>query len=286
MSTNMRKYILPLLLLLTVAADAQKGRRLFKEQPGVVSYTYRKQFEKDVPATLDLIKSLQITDIEFSNLFGKTAAQLRALLDERGLRCSSFGVGYNDLVNKTAEVAQNARTLGADYVRVASIPHKGAMTLEEMQVAVADFNRVGRVLKEQYGLTFIYHNHGFEFQPYGNGTLYDYLVQQTDPKYVSFELDILWAHFPGHDPAALLRKYGRRYKALHLKDLRKGVAGNLSGSTAQDNDVALGTGQIDIAAVMKAAKKAGVRHYYIEDESSNIHTQVPQSIAYLKGLRR
>jgi sugar phosphate isomerase/epimerase len=155
-----------------------------------------------------------------------------------------------------------------------------------MQKTVDFFNTAGKILKEQFDLTFIYHNHGFEFQPYNNGTLYDYLVTETNPKYVSFELDILWAFFPGHDPAKLLEKYGRRYKALHLKDLKKGVKGNLSGGTSQENDVALGTGQIDIAAVIKAAKKAKVKHYYIEDESSNVDVQVPQSIAYLKNLRK
>lgn len=266
-------------------AETKLWRPLFKGKLGIVSYTYRKYFEKDIPSTLDIIKRNGITDIEFSNLFGKTAKQLRAMLDEKGLKCSSFGVSYNDLVNKTAEVAENAKTLGAEYVRVAGIPHKDAITLEEMQKAIDDFNRVGKILKEQYGLTFIYHNHGFEFQPYGKGTLYDYLVSETDPEYVSFELDILWAFFPGHDPAALLKKYGSRYKTMHLKDLRKGVKGDLSGGTSQENDVALGTGQIDIPAVLKAAEKARVKHYYIEDESSNVETQVPQSIAYIKSLK-
>jgi sugar phosphate isomerase/epimerase len=261
----------------------QKGR-LFPGMPGIVSYTYRNNFQKDVPATLDIVRNNGITDIEFSNLFGKTAAELRSLLDQRGLHCSSFGVGYDDLVNHTAEVAQNAKTLGASYVRVAGIPHKGAFTLEEARKAVEDFSRCGKILKEQYGLGFIYHNHGFEFQPYEQGTLYDLLVKETDPRYVSFELDILWAFFPGQDPAGLLRRYGHRYKALHLKDLRTGVTGNLSGGTSGENDVVLGTGQIDIPAVIKAARKAGVQHYYIEDESSKSLTQVPQSIAYLQHL--
>jgi sugar phosphate isomerase/epimerase len=264
---------------------AQTGNPLFPRKPGVVSYTYRKYFEKDVPSTLDIIRGNGITDIEFSNLFGKTAAELRKMIDEKGIYCSSFGVGYDDLVNKTAEVAQNAKTLGAKYVRVAGIPHKSAFTLEEAQKAVDDFNRLGKILKEQYGLSFIYHNHGFEFQPYKDGTLYDYIVTNTDPKYVSFELDILWAFFPGQDPAALLNKYGSRYRTMHLKDLRKGIEGNLSGGTSGENDVALGTGQINLRAVLKAARKAGVEHYYIEDESSNVMEQVPQSIAYLKGLK-
>lgn len=265
--------------------DAKRGK-LFKENPGVVSYTYRNYFEKDVPSTLDMIKRAGFTDIEFSSLFGKTAAELRKMLDERGLKCSSFGVSYDDLLNKTQVVAENAKTLGAEYVRVASIPHKASITLVEMQTAIEFFNTVGKILKEQFGLTFIYHNHGFEFQPYNNGTLYDYLVTETNPKYVSFELDILWAFFPGQNPAELLKKYGKRYKTLHLKDLKKGVKGNLSGGTSKENDVVLGTGQIDIAAVLKAAKKAKIKHYYIEDESNNIREQVPQSIAYIKELEK
>ncbi len=280
------KYFLVIIIMFANHfADAQ-SHKLFQGEPGVVSYTYRKYFEKDVPSTLHIIKQLGITDIEFSNLFEKTAEQLKKYIDEKGLTCSSFGVSYDDLVNKTADVAQNAKTLGAGYVRVAWIPHKGDMTLEIMDKAIADFNRVGKVLKAQYGLMFIYHNHGYEFQPYKDGTLYDYLMEKTNPKYVSFEMDILWAFFPGQDPAALVNKYGKRYKALHLKDLKKGVKGDMSGGTSQDNDVALGTGQIDIPAVIRAAKKAGIKHYYIEDESNNVMTQVPQSIAYLKSLEK
>jgi sugar phosphate isomerase/epimerase len=284
------KKLMPLLVALLgllVLSDgyAQKKQGLFPQTPGVVSYTYRKDFAKDVPGTLDKIKSLGITDIEFSNLFGKTAPELRKMLDERGLKCSSFGVGYADLVNKTDEVARNAKALGADYVRVAWIPHKAPFTLEVAQKTIDDFNRVGKILKEQHGLTFAYHNHGYEFQPYQDGTLFDLMMQKTDPRYVSYELDILWAFFPGQDPAALLNKYGSRFKLMHLKDLRKGVEGNMSGGTSPENDVPLGTGQLNIPAILKAAKKAGVQHYYIEDESSRIEEQVPQTMAYLKSLK-
>ena len=266
--------------------SAQKKDLLFPEKPGVVSYTYRKDFGRDVAATLDKIKALGITDIEFSNLFGKTPAELKKLIDERGIKCSSYGVSYNDLVNKTNEVAQNAKNLGANYVRVAGIPHKAEFTLEEAQKAVDDFNRIGKILKQDHGLIFAYHNHGFEFQPYQNGTLYDFIVTKTNPEYVSFELDVLWAFFPGHDPVQLLNKYGGRYKLIHMKDLKKGISGNLSGGTSPDNDVALGTGQIDIRSIIRAAKKVGVQHYYIEDESSNVDVQVPISIAYLQGLEK
>lgn len=262
-------------------------KKLFPEAPGIVSYTYRNEFAKDVSGTLDMIKGNGITDIEFSNLFKQTPEDLRKMCDERGLKCSSYGISYDDLINKTDEAGKTARILGASFVRVSSIPYKGTFTLDNAKQAVADFNKYGKLLKENYGVTFIYHNHGFEFQPYEDGTLYDYLLKNTDPKYVGMELDILWAYLPGKDPAQLLSKYGNRYKALHMKDLKKGVArGSLSGVTPKDNDVVLGTGQIDIPAVIKAARKAGVKHYYIEDESSSSVTQVPESIKYLNSLTK
>lgn len=263
---------------------AQKGKPLFTEQPGMVSYTFRKSLSKDAAATLDTLKGLGIKDMEFSSLFGKTAPELRKLLDERGIKCSSFGVSYDDALNKTQEVGQNAKALGAKFVRVAWIPHKGPFTLEMAQQTVADFNKMGKLLKDEFGLTFCYHNHGYEFEKHEDGTLMDYIIQKTDSKYVSFELDMLWAFFPGHDPAALINKYPTRFKLVHMKDLRKGVQGNLSGGTPVENDVALGTGQLDIPTILKAAKKSSIQHYYIEDESPSYATQVPQTIAYLKSL--
>jgi len=266
--------------------STQSGKLLFPETPGLVSYTYRKSFAKDVPATLDTIQTLGITDMEFSSLFGQEPAMLRRLLDERHIKCTSFGVSYDDLINKTEEVARNAKTLGASYVRVAWFPHTGPFTLEHAQKLVTDFNRVGKILKEDHGLTFCYHNHGYEFLPYQNGTFFDYIVQNTNPEYVSFELDILWAFHPGQDPAQLLNKYGERFKLMHLKDLRKGVKGDFSGGTPVENDVALGTGQINIASVLEAAAKAKIKHYYIEDESDSKSIQLPQSMAYLKSLKK
>jgi sugar phosphate isomerase/epimerase len=282
----MKKSLIILLLAsATFAAVAQRFGKTLKNTPGIVSYTYRNSFQKDVALTLDTIKALGITDIEFSNLFGKTATELRALLDARGLHCSSFGVSYDDLNNKTREVGNNAKILGASFVRVAWIPHEGkTVDAAFIKKAADDFNAAGKILKEEFNLSFCYHNHGYEFVPYEKGTLFDYLVASTNPTYVNFELDILWAFHPGQDPAQLLKKYGKRFKLMHVKDLRKGVKGDFSGSTSQENDVALGTGQINIAEVIKAAQQSAIEHYYIEDESSAVKTQVPQSLKYLKSL--
>ncbi|MEX0882864.1 MAG: sugar phosphate isomerase/epimerase, partial [Cyclobacteriaceae bacterium] len=163
--------------------------------------------------------------------------------------------------------------------------HEAPFSISDAKKAVADFNKAGKILKEEHDLTFCYHNHGFEFYDHENGTLFDYMMKQTDPEYVSFEIDILWTFFPGVDPAALINKYPDRFKLMHLKDLKKGVEGNMSGGTPKENDVVLGTGQLDLPAILKAAKEAGIEHYYIEDESPVYYKQVPRSIEYLQGLR-
>ena len=149
----------------------------------------------------------------------------------------------------------------------------------------AVFNHAGEVLAK-HGLKFFYHCHGFEFQPHGDGTLMDLIIQETNPKSVCYEMDILWVVFPGHDPAKLLAQYPDRWKLIHLKDLKKGVAtGFLTGKTDVANDVALGTGQMNWSSILAAAKKAGVKYYFIEDESPSSEAQIPQSLAFLSQVK-
>ena len=280
----MKKFTALLFLFLSQSIFAQhRFSKVLKDTPGVVSFTFRNDFSKDVAGTLDYIKEMGIRNIEFSNLFGKTAAEMRALLDARGLVCTSYGVYYDALTNKTESVIRDAKTLGAEFVRVGMIPHKGEFTVQQAEAAVKDFNRVGQQLKEN-GIEFSYHNHGYDFTPYENGTLYDYLIQNTNPTYVSFELDILWVHQFGQDPLVYLQKYPNRFKLMHVKDLKKGIPVGLDVKTSPENDVPLGTGQIAVKAILKQARKSAIKYYYLEDENSNAKAQVPLSLAYLKNL--
>ena len=279
-------YLLCLLIFLFFDISGALAQALFPQTPGIQLYTYRNSFKKDVAATLDTIRDLGFKEVECGvSPYGLTTEQFKLMLDERGLKAPAVGAGYEELVNNPEEIARKAKILGASYVMTAWIPHDGDnFTIEHAKKAVEDFNRVGKILKEN-GLTFCYHNHGYEFRPYEDGTLFDYIAENTDPEYVSFEMDILWTFLPGADPAALLRKYGDRWKLMHLKDLKKGVESNHTGHTPLENNVVLGSGQIDMPAVLKAAKEVGIQHYFIEDESPWVSEQVPQSLAYLKSLK-
>ena len=257
---------------------------LFTAPIGLQTYSFRRSIGKDPAKVLDTIKAMGITEIEgFSQRL--TPQEFKKLCDERGLSIPSTGAGYEELNNKIDSVAYKAKALGARYVMCAWIPHKsGNFSLDNAKKAVEDFNRAGKVLKEN-GLTLCYHPHGYEFQPHEDGTLLDYLIKNTNPEYVSFEMDIMWIHFGGGDPAALLKKYGDRWKLMHVKDLKKGTKKDLTGLTDPEFDVAVGTGELDMPSIMKEAKKIGIKHYFIEDESSRIVEQIPQTIKYLRSLQ-
>lgn len=266
------------------AVMTQAQKPLYTAPLGVQAYTFRKSFPVSVEKTLDTIKMLGFTEMEGTG--GKMPPeQFRKLCEERGISIPSTGANFEQLKNSPDSVAMLAKTLGSSFVMCAWVPHKkGEFSIDDAKSAVAVFNAAGKVLKEQ-GVTLCYHAHGYEFQPYNKGTLLDYIIQNTDPKYVSFEMDVMWIHFGGGDPAGLLKKYGDRWKLIHLKDLRKGTVKDLTGGTSEDNDVPLGTGELNIPAILKAAKKIGIKHYFIEDESSHVMQQVPQSIEYLKSLK-
>ena len=154
-----------------------------------------------------------------------------------------------------------------------------------MKRAVDVFNAAGKTLKEN-GLTFAYHPHGYEFRTYweGESTLFEYMMDNTDPEYVSYQMDVFWIKNPGQDPVALLKQYPDRWKMLHLKDRRIGTPNNPNGRQDKESNVVLGTGDVGIAEIMKTAKALGIKHYFIEDESSRALEQVPKSIDYLRSL--
>jgi sugar phosphate isomerase/epimerase len=273
-------------LLLASACVALPG--IGKNKPGQFGleiYSLRGEVRKDLPATLALIRKFGFREIELGELYGRTAAEFRRLLDKNGLRATSMMADYERLEKASDSVAADARTLGAEYVVASTIPHKKHLTAENVARAIEDFGPWGEKLAGS-GLHLCYHTHGVEFDKSPEGTLFDTLVQHTDPKYVNFEMDIFWIVYAFQDPAKLLHKYPGRFPLMHVKDIRKGtVLGGSPGDVLEEESVPLGAGIVDIAAALHAAEETGVRHYYIEDEAVNAAQQIPESLKYLARIR-
>ena len=266
----------------------ESGEPLFTSEIGVQMYSFRNIVpEIGIEATLDKIRDMGITEIEGGPPGDMTAEEFRRICEERGLTIPSTGAGYEAVVNDINSIIERAKVLGSDFVMVAWIPHDvGNFNYENARQAVDDFNRAGRILKE-HGLTFTYHFHGYEMRPHEEyGNLLNYMIYNTDPDYVSFQMDTFWIQFGGADPVELLQNYGERFKTLHLKDMEKGIEKDLTGLTDPEYNVVLGTGELDMEGIMRAAKEAGVKHYFIEDESSRVLDQIPESIKYLRSLKK
>ena len=281
------KSILALALLFavtTASSSAEAGS--FTSPAGLQLYSLRSQFTlRGVPWTLDKVKEFGITEVELAGTYNLSAADFKKELDARGLKPISSHFPYARLKLDLDGVVKDAQALGIQYAGCAWIDHVGDFDEAEARAAADVFNRAGEALAK-VGITFFYHCHGYEFQPFGDGTLFDLLMKETKPEFVSYQMDVLWVVFPGQDPVKLLEKYSGRWKLMHLKDLKKDVTtGSLSGHTDLVNDVTLGTGQMNWPAIFSAAQKAGIKHYFIEDESPTSMEQIPNSLAYLKSLK-
>jgi sugar phosphate isomerase/epimerase len=256
----------------------------FKGPIGLQLYSLREIFAKDVPAGLDQARSFGFEYVELAGTYNIPPEQFKAQLAAKGLKPISGHFPYDKFRDNVEAIATEAKALGLQYVGCAWIPHQ---TFDEKTAreAAAVFNRAGEALAK-HGLKFFYHTHGFEFQPHGNGTLFDLMMAETKPQFVKYEMDVFWVVHPGADPVKLLEKYGNRFELMHVKDMRKGTqTGIFTGKSDVKNDVAIGTGIMDWPAILKAAQKAGVKYYFIEDESPTVVQQIPLSLRYLERVK-
>jgi sugar phosphate isomerase/epimerase len=263
----------------------------FKGPIGLQLYSLRDQFAKDVPGTLDKVRDFGIKNVELAGRYKLkpdgpelTPEEFKSELDSRGLKAISGHFGFDKFRDNPESVAKEAKTLGMKYAGCAWIAHSGAFDEKACREAIKVFNHAGEVLAK-HGIKFFYHTHGYEFQPSGSETLFDLLLKETKPEFVSYEMDVFWIVHAGQDPVALFEKYRDRFALVHLKDMKQGTPVNLlTGTSPVTNDVALGTGTIPYGRILPAAAKAGVKWYFIEDESPTSVEQIPISLHYLETV--
>ena len=256
----------------------------FKGPIGLQLYSLRAQFAKDVPGTMAKVHSFGIKYVETASTYNLTPEDFKKLLAANELKAISGHFPYDRYRDDPEGVARDAAALGLQYAGCAWITHKDPFDEKQCHDAAKVFNRAGEILARR-GIKFFYHTHGYEFQPHGNGTLLDLLMKETKPEFVCYEMDVFWIVHPGQNPAALLEKYGKRFELMHVKDMKKGTKGDLTGHSDVNNDVALGTGVMNWPEILRAAKRAGVKWYFIEDESATSEQQIPVSLRFLDEVK-
>ncbi|UII76467.1 sugar phosphate isomerase/epimerase [Flagellimonas sp. HMM57] len=259
------------------------ANEIASQEIGIQLYSLRNQFEKDVPGTLKMIRDWGITKIEGGeNTYGMEETAFISLLENNGLDVVSVGTNMDELMDNPQEAVRRAKAFGASYVMCPWIPHDGDdFTFEDIENATNVFNSAGTLLKEQ-GLQLVYHPHGYEFRPYKDGTLFDYMAKNAEN--FDFEMDVYWVQYGGEDPMELFERYPTKFKLMHLKDMKKGTIGNDTGHSDVETNVTLGTGMIDVKALITKGKALQVEYMLIEDESSNVVQQVPKSLDFIRSI--
>ncbi len=276
------KSIVTILVFLTFGFSIGRAQEV-----GIIMGTARGMMQNGVEEGLIKLKEMGIKHIEGAGSRTMGRVEYKKLLDKYGFNVVASGVTFDKLENADSikVLIENLKFFEAEYAVCYWIPHKGDdFTFADMEKGVQVFNKAGKQFAEA-GISFVYHPHGYEFRPYpGPGTMFDYMMEKTDPRYVNFQMDVFWMRNPGQNPAAILRKYKGRFPLTHLKDRMIGSVDNLNGRQDKERNVVLGQGDVNIAEVMKAAKEAGVKYHLIEDESARATEQLPMHLQYLRGL--
>jgi len=243
-------------------------------RPGVQLYTVRDALDGDPDATLRRVAGIGYREVELAGLPGVTARAMRASLQRYGLGVPSMHASYDRLRGDFAAVVEEARILGATYLVCPSVDAVERGTADDWKSVCRTLNGIGRTARHQ-GLVLAYHNHDFEFVPFGDGTTpFRLLMTETDPRDVKIELDVYWVAKAGLDPVQHLKTGEDRIVLMHLKDLAP------DGSTVE-----VGGGVLDFEQIMRTALLVGTKHFFVEqDTSADPLSSIGTSLRFLERL--
>ncbi len=250
---------------------------------GVQLYTVRDNMAKDPIGTLKKVAEIGYTDVELAGyyerkFYGMPPIAFKRLLNELGLTTNSGHVGPDRLREDWEATVADAAILGQKYLVIPWLPESERKTIDQYKRLAEALNRGGEVAKKA-GIQLAYHNHDFEFITLDGQVPYDLLLQACDPKLLKMELDLYWIIKAGKDPLAYFNQHAGRFHLWHVKDM---------DDTSDRFFTEVGNGTIDWSAIFKAARKAGMKHFYVEQDVCKNHAPL-ESIAisykYLQGLR-
>lgn len=229
-------------------------------------------FDKDPQGTLEWVAGLGFDGMEgaavLADKLGVTVAQARERLEAAGLVAAVQGrIDRNATDEQNIGVLARAKEIGARYV----VDYYDHFEDRDAILRYAEFaNRMGRLADSQ-GLVFLYHNHDHEMKPHNGERGIEIFLANTDPKLVQVELDVAWVTFGGADPVAMLRQYPDRFPVLHMKDFAHLHPGSPTAEGVRQEAIfaEVGTGVVNTAGVVEAAKQLGIDWLVIEQDRMN-----------------
>lgn len=245
---------------------------------GCQTYPVRDEIGKDLAGTLADLKSGGIESIElcsphsyreFAPLAKMSGAELKKAIESAGLRCESCHYGWRELKENLDERMAYARELGVKQMVLSTFGMPAGAKLADWSSAAEEMNGVAAKIRKA-GMAAGYHNHNNEFQELEGTLIYDELMKRFDPKLVGMQFQTAVVSL-GYQAATYFEKYPGRFLSIHAADW----------SAAEKKQVPLGKGDIDWKKLFAAARKGGVKNYFLEMNLDLMKASVP----YLRELK-
>ena len=237
---------------------------------GIQMYSVRDMTEKDLDGALRQVSALGYKFVEFAGFFGHSAKDVKAMLDNYGLRVSGTHTGWKEVAEHFDETVAYHKTIGNTNIIVPGADLSDQKKLDEF---IEMANKFQPLLAKE-GISFGYHNHAHEFRPNVDGSMiHDQLVYRTK---LNIEIDTYWAYVGMGHPVELMERLRDRLRVIHIKD------GDKDG-----HGTPLGLGTAPVAEVYKKAIEFGIP-MVVESETCNPDgmTEAKICIEYLRSLEK
>ena len=248
---------------------------------GCQTYPVRQALGKDFDGTLKSLAAAGFKRIEmcspkgyerggYGPLVGMKPSEMRERIAAAGLACESSHYQFRELKESLDDRIAFARELGLKQMVLSTFSMPKTATLADWARAAGELNKIAEKIRSA-GLATGFHNHNVEFTQIEGTLIYDKLLAELDPKLVSMQFQT-WVVTMGVDLVAMLTRHPGRFLSLHLQDWTTGT-----GEKMQP----IGKGSVDWKKVFKAARKAGVKNYFVEMDLDLMKDSVP----YLQSLK-
>ena len=234
---------------------------------GVQLFSIRDAIAKNLEGALEHLAGLGYNNVELfgynGTFFGKTPKEFKSILDRTGFTAISShhttGIvtkGKGTLSDGWDKAVEDVHFIGAGYM-VCAYLFPNERTPEIYASLPEMLSKAGTTTKSA-GIQFAYHNHDFEFEKFNDTLVYDFLIANTPSDLVKMEMDLYWISKAGHDPVKYFDKYPGRFELWHVKDMQAGT-----------KDITeVGNGTIDFDRIFAARDKAGLKHWFVEQDVS------------------
>ena len=274
MPYNRRSFFRTVSASVAAALPAVPQSERFRKPLGVQLYTVRSLLPKAAARTLKRIHEIGYTEVEavrgdlamLAPILEKYDLAARSVHMETGLLTGNR-LEWNLPAGLTWEGAiDEAKSHGVEFVVIPYVRPGERRTPGEWRAFCDKMNQAGEAARKA-GVSLCYHNHAYEFAGRPGERLIDILADHTDPGLVGLEVDVFWAGAAGIDPVEFLNRHGARVRLLHLKDKPRDMPVIFDESKAMPSEFKeVGNGSLDFPAILRAAEKAGVAHYFVEQD--------------------